>query len=295
MPNTPEAIISFYAINKIGAVASMIHPLSAENEIKYYIDLSKSKTVIAIDIAWSKLEKVLPKTKVKNTIIVSVKDSMPALLGLGYYVTQGKNVKRPVEKDGVIYWKNFIKKAKEYTKETNAKTKGKDESSNRFISWLLPYDGKFADESELISIIDKINQQVNRQSNRTTNMPPITLFSKEKEYLKPLPNKLLLESYIEGVLTQTVPSTLLVSYKGSGYSVPPKFINKRVKLIPIDNKLYIYYNELLVTVHPLSSNIFNYKNEHYKDALKIRISSKDDDSIEEMASNNLKMFDYMKK
>ena len=126
-------------------------------------------------------------------------------------------------------------------------------------------------------------------------MPPITLFSKEKEYLKPLPNKLLLESYIEGVLTQTVPSTLLVSYKGSGYSVPPKFINKRVKLIPIDNKLYIYYNELLVTVHPLSSNIFNYKNEHYKDALKIRISSKDDDSIEEMASNNLKMFDYMKK
>ena len=69
MPNTPEAIISFYAINKIGAVASMIHPLSAENEIKYYIDLSKSKTVIAIDIAWSKLEKVLPKTKVKNTII----------------------------------------------------------------------------------------------------------------------------------------------------------------------------------------------------------------------------------
>lgn len=180
-------------------------------------------------------------------------------------------------------------------KAKSPETKGKDESSNRFISWLLPYDGKFADESELISIIDKINQQVNRQSNRTTNMPPITLFSKEKEYLKPLPNKLLLESYIEGVLTQTVPSTLLVSYKGSGYSVPPKFINKRVKLIPIDNKLYIYYNELLVTVHSLSSNIFNYKNEHYKDALKIRISCKGDDSIEEMASNNLKMFDYMKK
>ena len=35
MPNTPEALISFYAVNKIGAVANMIHPLSAENEIKY--------------------------------------------------------------------------------------------------------------------------------------------------------------------------------------------------------------------------------------------------------------------
>ena len=36
MPNTPEGIISFYATNKIGAIASMIHPLSAENEIKHY-------------------------------------------------------------------------------------------------------------------------------------------------------------------------------------------------------------------------------------------------------------------
>ena len=40
MPNTPEALISFYAINKIGAVANMIHPLSAENEIKYYVNLT---------------------------------------------------------------------------------------------------------------------------------------------------------------------------------------------------------------------------------------------------------------
>lgn len=174
-------------------------------------------------------------------------------------------------------------------------TKGKDETSNRFISWLLPYDGKFDDEAELISIIEKVNQQVNQQINRTTEIPPITLFSKEKEYLKPIPNKLLLESYIEGVLTQTVPTTLLVSFKGSGYSVPPKYINKRVKLIPIDNKLYIYYNDFLVTVHPLSSNKFNYKSEHYSDALKIRLSSKDEKSIEDMASNNLKMFDNLKK
>ena len=34
MPNTPSAIIMFYAINMVGAVASMVHPLSAENEIE---------------------------------------------------------------------------------------------------------------------------------------------------------------------------------------------------------------------------------------------------------------------
>ena len=30
MPNTPEALICVYALNKIGAIANMIHPLSGE-------------------------------------------------------------------------------------------------------------------------------------------------------------------------------------------------------------------------------------------------------------------------
>ena len=177
-------------------------------------------------------------------------------------------------------------------KARSPETKGKDESSNRFISWLLPYDNKFKDENELIDIINKVNSQVNQQINRTTNIPPITLFKKEKEYLSPIPNKLLLDSYVEGVLTQVVPSTLLVNFKGSGYSVPPKFINKRVKLFPIDDKLYIYYNDFLVTVHPISSNHFNYKSEHYIEALKPKFNSSDN-SIEDMADKNLKLLENL--
>ena len=30
MPNVPEGIISYYAINKIGAISNMVHPLSSE-------------------------------------------------------------------------------------------------------------------------------------------------------------------------------------------------------------------------------------------------------------------------
>lgn len=111
MPNTPEAVISFYAINKLGAVANMIHPLSAENEIKYYLTLSKSKMIITIDLAWTKIKNILKGTKVKNVVVVSVKDSMPTLLGLGYYFTQGKNVERPEEDGMVIYYNSLIKKA----------------------------------------------------------------------------------------------------------------------------------------------------------------------------------------
>ena len=42
MPNCPQAIFMLYAVNLIGAVANMIHPLSAEKEIEDYLNMSHS-------------------------------------------------------------------------------------------------------------------------------------------------------------------------------------------------------------------------------------------------------------
>ncbi|UKI58414.1 MAG: hypothetical protein L6V81_03125 [Clostridium sp.] len=54
MPNTPEAIICFYALNRIGAICNMIHPLSSEEEFKHDINLTSSKYVIVCDLAYQK-------------------------------------------------------------------------------------------------------------------------------------------------------------------------------------------------------------------------------------------------
>src|ERR1035437_5288875 len=37
IPTSPQGIICFYAANKLGAVSSMIHPLSTTNEIEFYL------------------------------------------------------------------------------------------------------------------------------------------------------------------------------------------------------------------------------------------------------------------
>ena len=54
MPNTPEAVEMFYAINKIGAIADMLHPLSAPNEIKHYLKESNSKVLMLYDVNYDK-------------------------------------------------------------------------------------------------------------------------------------------------------------------------------------------------------------------------------------------------
>ena len=127
MPNTPEGVFSFYAVNKIGAVASMIHPLSAENEIKYYLNIAESKVLIAIDLAWERISKIIDDTKVEKVVIVSVKESMPLLLKTGYSVTSGRKIEK-AKHNKVIYWDDFIVEGVSYKKNTKVKMCGKKEA-----------------------------------------------------------------------------------------------------------------------------------------------------------------------
>ena len=190
-------------------------------------------------------------------------------------------------------FKNFAKdigfipkKCKKFSPET----KGKDESCNRFVNWLLPYNKEFEDENDLIKIILQITNQVNSEVSQTTNMKRTTLFRKEKEYLQPLPKEQIINKYLDNnMLPAKVTNELLIYYKGCKYSVPKKYINQTVKLKEIDNKLFIYYNKELITTHEITNQKINYKEEHYVEALKETIPYKKDTEIKEMAKKNLEL------
>ena len=180
-------------------------------------------------------------------------------------------------------------------KAKTPQTKGKDENSNKFVKWIYPYDYSLESEEELIHTIENvICSQCNRQINSSTRMPPSKLFQKEKDYLQPLPNKILLESYLAEHTVSTVPPTLLIQYKGCRYSVPQQYINKRVDIYQIENRLYIYHNKNLVTIHTLTQQSVNYKEEHYKKALETTIRNKDVD-IEKASVENLKRLESLGK
>lgn len=107
MPNTPEAMISFYALNKVGAIANMIHPLSAENEIKYYLNLVQSEYVICIDLSFNKINHIANQTALKKCIVVSVGDSMPLPMKMVYHFTKGRKIKLE-DSDLTLKWNDFF-------------------------------------------------------------------------------------------------------------------------------------------------------------------------------------------
>lgn len=191
------------------------------------------------------------------------------------------------------FYKEFITFTNDMqTKPKNCKprhpyTKGKDESANRFMSWLIPYNNEFEDEQELIKIIGEINLKVNRQVNSTIAVAPIMLFNKEKEYLQPLPNSKIMDQYLIDTVHVKISNESLFYYKGKKYSVPNKFINYTLDIQEDNNKLYVYYNKELITIHAISEKNINYKEEHYIDGLTNILKNKTQEQIEALAKQNL--------
>jgi len=76
MPTSPQGIICFYAANKLGVVASMIHPLSTAKEIVYYLHVSKSRAVLTLDIYYDKFKEIKAETKLETLILTDILDQL---------------------------------------------------------------------------------------------------------------------------------------------------------------------------------------------------------------------------
>lgn len=111
MPNSPQALDTFYAINRIGAVSNMIHPLSAPAEIAFYLNFSKSKAILTLDQFYPKLQEI--RDQLENPvkmIIAFIKDELPAPLNLLYPMTKAaRKVPKLPKGEDYILWKDFLR------------------------------------------------------------------------------------------------------------------------------------------------------------------------------------------
>lgn len=112
MPNIPEAVISIYALNRIGAVANILHPLSAQEEIKNHINRVKSKVLLCVNICNKKIADIIDETSLETVIVASPGDSMPAVMKFLYAIKTIKNYKYDKKDRRYISWKEFSDKSK---------------------------------------------------------------------------------------------------------------------------------------------------------------------------------------
>lgn len=84
LPNTPQFVISYYAILKIGGIVTPLNPLYKSAEIKRQLLDSGAETIILLDLLYPEFEIIKNEVKMKNIIVTSIKDFLPPLLKMLY-------------------------------------------------------------------------------------------------------------------------------------------------------------------------------------------------------------------
>jgi long-chain acyl-CoA synthetase len=90
LPNTPQAVISYYAVLMIGGIVVQTNPLYVERELEHQLNDSGAETIIALDLVYPKIAKVQSKTSLKRIIITGIKDYLPFPKNLLYPFIQRK-------------------------------------------------------------------------------------------------------------------------------------------------------------------------------------------------------------
>lgn len=101
MPNTPESFALIYAINKIGAICNIIHPLSSTSDIERALKETNSSIIFCSDVAMPKARHI----KVKHFIMVPTSESLGKFLKTLYNIKSSLNMKL---EEGMLTWHEFL-------------------------------------------------------------------------------------------------------------------------------------------------------------------------------------------
>ena len=116
MANTPQALDCFYALNRIGAIPNMIHPLSASEEIAFYLNFSKSKAILTLAQFYEKVASIQDKLESPTKILIArIADELPLPLNLLYPLTAGGKADKKPAGSGYTLWYDMVKAGKDAT------------------------------------------------------------------------------------------------------------------------------------------------------------------------------------
>jgi len=112
LPNIPQALICFYALDRIGAIANMVHPQSARNEITFYLNLSKSKYILTVDLFYETVEAAVSGADSPAAILVTrMQDELPPHLAALFTLKKGRSfLKYPRKGANALLWKSFLQR-----------------------------------------------------------------------------------------------------------------------------------------------------------------------------------------
>lgn len=108
MPTCPQAVIAFYAANKLGAVPALIHPLSTAPEIEHYLNASRARIVLTLDAFHQRFATIKPNLPLETLILARIPDYLSPLKKFGFWLARGRKIAKVPGDARVRWWADLL-------------------------------------------------------------------------------------------------------------------------------------------------------------------------------------------
>jgi long-chain acyl-CoA synthetase len=90
MPNTPQFVLAYFAILKVGGVVVATNPLYSAREIEHQLNDSGVEIMLVMSNFYNLIKQVQPKTKLRTVIVTNLKEALPPILAFLFSLTKEK-------------------------------------------------------------------------------------------------------------------------------------------------------------------------------------------------------------
>lgn len=111
LPNTPQAVVTYYGTLMAGGIVVQVNPLYTERELAYQMKDAGAKFIVCLDILLPRVSKVKEETDLEHIIVTRIADYLPFPKNLIYPFIQKREyniVVKVEETDDTHVWKNVI-------------------------------------------------------------------------------------------------------------------------------------------------------------------------------------------
>lgn len=104
MPNTPQFVLAYFAVLKLGAVVVAINPLYTSRELVHQVNDSGLEVMLVMSNFYNMVKKVQPETKIKSLVVTNIKETLPPILAFLFTLTKEKKDGFRIQLAESDYW-----------------------------------------------------------------------------------------------------------------------------------------------------------------------------------------------
>ncbi len=111
IPNTPQFVMAYYAILKLGAIVVATNPLYSGREIEHQVNDSGIEVMIVMSNYYKLVKEVQPKTHIRTVVVTNLKETLPPILSFLFGLTKEKKGGFRVQLEaGDVWMKDLVER-----------------------------------------------------------------------------------------------------------------------------------------------------------------------------------------